>query len=182
MRPHYGSICARPHNSRQSRSVTRCFDPQNPVTSVNDAAVNKTCSFRPCIDIHKVLSRPCLSCLTKDTSMTCFHASTLQGQVKQIVGSSLNGSSEDKYGSWHSCKIGLQWCCMLGNGACAGDLLQTLHQKSLLSTMLACTNRTICQGATSSCWEQMMLAGNKVLVSQNGLSLLFPCGYSKQMR
>lgn len=49
----------------------RCFDPQNPVTSVNDASVNKTCSFRPCIDIHK-------------------------GKVKQIVGSSLSSTASDK--------------------------------------------------------------------------------------
>ncbi|KAL3133351.1 Phosphoribosylformimino-5-aminoimidazole carboxamide ribotide isomerase [Trebouxia sp. C0009 RCD-2024] len=71
LRPQVGISCSRPHSTRRSRSLTRCFDPQNPVTSVNDSSVNKTCSFRPCIDIHK-------------------------GQVKQIVGSSLEGSSDDK--------------------------------------------------------------------------------------
>ncbi|DBA74431.1 TPA: Phosphoribosylformimino-5-aminoimidazole carboxamide ribotide isomerase [Trebouxia sp. C0004] len=70
LRPHCGISCSCSHKSRQPRSVVRCFDPQNPVTSVNDSSVNKTCSFRPCIDIHK-------------------------GQVKQIVGSSLSASSSD---------------------------------------------------------------------------------------
>lgn len=51
--------------------MIRCYDPENPITSVNDSSVNKTCSFRPCIDIHK-------------------------GQVKQIVGSTLSDGASAK--------------------------------------------------------------------------------------
>lgn len=87
-----GISCSRPHRSRQPRSVVRCYDPQNPVTSVNNPSVNKTCSFRPCIDIHKARTLACCACLCKP----CTHDKPfpwLQGQVKQIVGSSLSGSS-----------------------------------------------------------------------------------------
>lgn len=53
------AIVVRPTQRQHSRSTCltiKCFDPQNPVTSVNNPDINKTCSFRPCIDIHKVRS------------------------------------------------------------------------------------------------------------------------------
>ena len=109
IRLHCGINCSRPHIRRQPRSITRCFDPQNPVTSVNDSTVNKTCSFRPCIDIHKVRRSCCVSCSTQESTVHALHTLTLQGQVKQIVGSSLQGLSEDKYVSCRSGRSGMQW-------------------------------------------------------------------------
>ena len=181
IRLHCGINCSRPHISRQPRSITRCFDPQNPVTSVNDSTVNKTCSFRPCIDIHKVRRSCCVSCSTQESTVHALHTLTLQGQVKQIVGSSLQGSSEDKYVSCRSGRSGMQWhfAFFLGicSSTCAGVWSPTLHQNSLLNTMPVCTSKMTYQEATSSCWEQTMQAGNKAQVRHSERS---DC-YSKQL-
>lgn len=102
--------------------------------------------------------------------MACLHTLMAQGQVKQIVGSSLKESSDNMCVYDVVAQFGMQWHFAFfdcsHSSTCAGVWSPTLHQKSLLNTMLVSTSKMICQGATSSCWEQMMQAGNKVLVSQ----------------
>ena len=103
-------------------------------------------------------------------STACLHTLMTQGQVKQIVGSSLTESSEDKYVHDVLAQFGMHWHFAFfdcsHSSTCTGGWSPTLHQKSLLNIMLVFTSKMTCQEATSSCWEQMMQAGNKVLVSQ----------------